>query len=421
MDYSKALEKSSVHRLPAPELWVIRLLQGFSRLGAGEVRVVQSRRTVRIEAELATDLEAENSLRDLFRVSDPDPRLPVQDAVWGARAKGFQLEIEWPEAGKTGLLKVGSGQPSLAMEARPRHSTSLCVTIASYKDSSLLFKLFGRLDFSAEFRAIAQSGFMAPFRLYLDGRPYDFHNSLDLDKPKVEYRGGRTIDGPSFRLPPTISQVLHFPEQGPIPSEGKWWRGELELSYLLLARWCGETEARSTIHWIQDGFVVETEVLDKVSSHLQLEFYLPADGLATDFTRFQLMRTASLAERRASFYTQAYFSLCATPPLWTEDVQLVEREIQGIFKEHLPPTQLVKTFQKRQRKSKSHEHFERVLNRLHRLRDQLDDPRKQALEAGKAWVAPTESPEEATEGTFQDIYIHLSRKGGGAEKSGKPR
>lgn len=318
VDFAKAGERRAKFALPKPELWIIRLLQGLTRLGATDVELRQSRRHLTVEACLAMPLSDNLSLQDLFRVaSSQDPRAPLLDGVWGALGKGFRVTLEWPE--KQGQLKLEISQKEVVVgkPASEPESPTLRVQVEPQSKVSLLAKMCGVTSYAKEFFEVSQGAILAPYSLTLDGRSCDLSTGFERAYfPSQEFRAQRALGGPC--LPPVLDERVRHPaltDQSMTPMEGA--QG---YAFMLALRWDESSLHAPTVHWIQDGFVCDQEPLLDIRSPLRVVLFLPAEGLSNDLTGLHLRESVARRRRLAESRLWALAALKTLPPQLTSEV-----------------------------------------------------------------------------------------------------
>lgn len=316
VDFERALKKRSSFSLPEPQLWIIRLLQSAFRFEAQRVEIFQERFALTVKVSLQLPLSPELSFQDLFRLSQAkDPRAPLQDAVWGAIGKDYAVEMEWAQGESLNALRVCGERVEVDQAVPLKTQPFFSFKVVPSKPVGLLARIFRKADFSGEFSAIAQRGFLCPCPLYLDNRPYDFTQAWQKNHlPIAEIRAARATSGPRIRA----SKQQHFE----IRLTGKEIEGLPELIetgeqhdylYLLNLSWLPSNPKRPRLHWVLDGYVVETAALYDFQSPLDFELYLPADGLGTDLSNLLLIDCPAKRERRDQLLLYACFCLLTTP------------------------------------------------------------------------------------------------------------
>ena len=318
VDFSKARHKIGKYTLAKEEDWVIRLMQGFARLGASQLDFKMGRK--HLTAVATFDSEAPD-LTHLFRLENTeDPRYPLQDAVWGALGKGLRVEVLWGET----CYKIDDTIE--ALDAKWEAQTRVVFRVLPiFERGQLLKMLFGRYDFGREFAEIARVGYLAPYSLSLDGRPYDFESqkreTLQEEDPEVRVEpafGGLRIKAPAFQQ----GVVRRLARDEPL---------DQQVDYRLLMKigW-GLRQMTPLLHWVVDGIRVETHPLRPWKSHLWIELYLPADGFATDLTRLKLVQSQALLEHRRHLERLAVYSLLTVPPICQQNALVPDLVAQQI-------------------------------------------------------------------------------------------
>ncbi len=318
VDYAKALQKRKAYTLDLPELWIIRLLQAAAGLGATLVNITVGRKTLLISARLLEDSLQDHPLEDLFRVSeDNDPRISIQDAIWGAVGRDYDVEIAWLEKGQPRALSITDQQLQFVQSKANIDPDTLLLKVSPRERRGLLHKLFGKADFSAEFQAVAQRGFFAPFELLLDSRPYDFEDSSVVgDEASLEIRAHRAQAGPRIRAHQRVRSILEVSEKAGRKFALTSTSSCFDYLFLLKAEWDPENPARPTVHWIKDGFESAKLVLFDWESPLRLQFFFPAEGLDTDLSHLIPIQNETYKKRLKNLLTLAYFSLVTPPLFW---------------------------------------------------------------------------------------------------------
>ena len=323
VDYSSARDKSRRYSLQRPEQWVCRLLQGFTQLRAETVDVRMTRKGLRAEADGAA--EEFRSLSELFRhQSTGSPEGCFRDAVWGALNRGFVVELSWWDAdGRKGFRIDGDSITTLPAEGVDHKR--LCFQVKANDQGNLLFKLFGKADFSPEFHEIAQAGFLVPYRLSVDGRPYDFESecAAQLLAVSSEIRAKKALGPPMIKTPHFLRhRVCDLKGQSDVPS--------FDYHFLLQIRW-GDKLRSPRVHWVMDGVCIESYPIKEWGSPLWLELYVPAEGLETDLTRLKLVDSVEREERLHELERFVAYSLLSFPPVFARSGAssgLLEREVK---------------------------------------------------------------------------------------------
>jgi hypothetical protein len=355
VDFSKARSKSSKYTLAKSEQWVIRLMQGFARLGAASVDFEVGRKWLTAEATFAPD-DLIPDFSDLFRLTAvDDPRFPFQDAVWGSLSKGLRVEFLWWESGSRRGYKT-DGKTIEALSPMPTQERQITFRVTPLHYASLLFKIFGTVNYGAEFAEISRVGYLVPFRLNVDGRPYDFE--LDgRDSEEVEVRVQPAREGLRIKAPASPNQ-----EVSTLGAAGSRLSGEATDYGLLLKVGWGPYETVPLLHWVVDGIRVESHALRDWESHLWIELYLPADGFRTDLTRLKLVQSKELAEHRRRLERFAVYSLLTAPPLCLQRApvpDIVARQVKR-FAADIVNAETFKRLEKAGFKNETTEHQNRL-------------------------------------------------------------
>jgi len=324
VDYSKARDKSRRYSLARPEQWVCRLLQGFSKLGVDSVDFRMTRKSLGAEAEVRA--EDFHGFSELFRhQSTGNPEACFRDAVWGALGRGLVVELSWWAGdGRKGYRIDGDSIAALPIEIADRNKR-FCFVVKANDQGGLLFKLFGKADFSPEFHEIAHAGFLAPYHLNLDGRAYDFESecAAQLLADSSEIRAKRAFGPPMIRTPHFLRhRVCDLKGQSDVPS--------FDYHFLLQIRW-GDKLRAPRVHWVMDGVCIESYPIKEWGSPLWLDLYLPAEGLETDLTRLKLVETEERTVRLLQAERFVAYTLLTFPPLRARHEAssgVIEREVK---------------------------------------------------------------------------------------------
>ena len=440
VDFESARQKRASYSLAQAELWIVRLLQAACRLEAQRVDILQERFALTVKVSLQHALSAELSLGDLFRLSDDtDPRWPLQDAVWGAFGKGYAVELKWVHRETLNSLRICGERVELDQTPSREAQAFFSFKIVPFVAVGILARLFRKADFSSEFSAVAQRGFLFPCPLFLDKRPYDFAQAWRKNHlPFAEIRAAQAISGPRIRAskqPPfgirlTGKEIEGLPE---LIEDGE----HHDYLYLLGVRWLPSTPKRPRIHWVSDGCVIETTSIYDFESPLDFQLYLPADGLQTDLSYLLLVDCPAKKERLDQIFVYACYCLLTTPLTRSSathkespDPKTLEREIRrflepvglrhGIARKNIARFEnAVKVF----RRKKDQEEFQlRSLDWRFFMTEDEYLKRKEKEESLQRWTKfmtyrPSselselfDPPEDSLGDFFGDYYVQLPRR-----------
>jgi hypothetical protein len=229
----------------------------------------------------------------------------------------------WGPDGRKGFRIDGDSIETLSTEGVDHKR--FCFQVKANHQGNLLFKLFGKVDFGPEFHEIAQAGFLVPYRLRMDGRPYDFESeyAAQLLAKSTEVRAKRAFGPPMMKGPRFLKQqVRSLDGQSVAPS--------FDYHFLLQMRW-GDSLRSPRVHWVVDGVCTESHSMKSLGSPLWLDLYIPAEGLETDLTRLKLVESEERAARLQEVERFVAYSLLTAPPLcarYKASALLLEREVE---------------------------------------------------------------------------------------------
>jgi hypothetical protein len=314
----QVVEKLVQFQLPFRSAWVVKVIQCAVREGA--VASIQVELTAR-EARFSfyTSSFDFNEIKAAFLTPELNANVALRHLVRALWAVG--LEEKWPFE-----ISIPNASESLIWDGEAFHlnkaskknvKTSLVVSLASERDEGWLPGVMRRAEIDAEIlRTLQQYCYTSPVPLIVDGRRMDSLQACwghgwgpescpmalgfaDADVPDLPISPG------SFEKKPPSNGEAYSMRDGrralSLVSPRQVASVPFLLTHHLVAQGTGKNKmwqrqsGQSSIYWVQDGVVVQTEPMLPDKSRLTVGCFVSAEGLDSDLTTLHLR---DLAERR---------------------------------------------------------------------------------------------------------------------------
>ena len=328
ISHEKAAEKRAQFSSVRKHSWVLKIIQAAVAWDCRHLSVKQSRTTSTfhllspntsklpdckqlVEAILIADFEnqqPEHALATALRIIVERSHLSFMISIDQAEGEHETVYAgaHFSEMTETGRKKIRSSWPA---------GLTLAIHHIPHTEANRLI---------LNYIPIRRNGL--PVVAELDNYAYTCPIPLSLDGRRIDGIYRTPALGWSFRKKPLALRGLNFPEKlsprltlstdaiereftmnSPKPTEER--RGVETPQYQAYVLLVGavarkymdlQSEAKSHVRWVRDGVLVESERLDVETSHLSIEVFVNAEGLATDLSGFSLRRDENFKQRRTA-------------------------------------------------------------------------------------------------------------------------
>lgn len=331
VSHHEAVKKLARFALPRQHAWVCKLVQAAVRWGCFRLHLKQSRTETQFHLRFSQtkDIPDEDAIVAGLvsgRISGPEA---IDSLAMALRALVEQAKLSFvlvTDSGKRVPRPIYAGyhygQISEVQRLSPRFRPGPGLTLTVYhhrpykegpKDVWDLLPPVHRGDIPIA-RELDHFAYVCPFPLSIDGRLVDglLHASaMKFSQNHVPLVQGALVglenSPPRLRLPSDFEEkVLSITTHPKRASRTYGGRKEAAAAFLLTYYVPADSRMplalphkRSHLHWVADGVIVESELLDVESSDVGMHIYANAAGLATDLTGFTTLANEERARRRA--------------------------------------------------------------------------------------------------------------------------
>lgn len=302
----KALEKLATFQLPRESAWVLKVLQAVYASGAPALSITQTRTEIRFGFRPQSKWSLDEFELEYFNPENhPHPDLNhLKRALWGPglhQKRPFRFCLQ----GSTEAL-LWDGQEFSRQPANAQDRAELTVSHRSRAEGRglpILRDIQAARRNAAVVEELGSCAYLYPIPLQLDRRPFQGWSQRLLPRGHKE---GYPIQ---FLLAQAPLPPLQFPDLAQDTANPKWTAPpEANLGCLLAGHFkevrkkndavSWETFAKpSSLCWLLDGVIVDSQPLPLPESPLSGTFFASAQGLTSDLSGFRLQQNQQLEER----------------------------------------------------------------------------------------------------------------------------
>lgn len=295
----KALTKLAQSQLPDPSYWILKVCQFATLIGTNAMQVSIGARTTRVAMTLPRALAISDLRAGLDSVTPmADPAL--ENLVTGLRAIGgvvdrkFSLRLIGTEATETLLF---DGERLSAHREETPSPTTVFLLEVTISVSGAIGQVLGLTAArrAGEASALTAQAYTAPYNLILDGR------QIGLPEPFK----------PKWFTQPLLWNFAPQPHGVAVPNflrascdRAAWAYWQICFHYRMEHKILRTTAqpidyaVPSTLHWLRDGVIVNTERIGGPVGPFAMTLYVDASGCPADLGGLNLRDSPQLTEKR---------------------------------------------------------------------------------------------------------------------------